>query len=97
VAKRGSSGKGKSELHIYNSFSVERLQMDILDLFPVFPSGNKYLLVISDCFIKWMEAFPMKNFRIKIIVEIFVNQVISRFDVKKGTLILNFSWSCHFC
>jgi len=53
--------------------------MDILDPFPVSSSGNKCLLVILDCFTKWVEAFSMKNFRTKTITEIFVNQVISRF------------------
>jgi len=55
--------------------------MDILGPFPVSSSGNKYLLVISNCFTKWVEVFPLKNFRTKTIAEIFVNQVISRFDV----------------
>jgi len=42
-------------------------------------SENKYLLMITDCFTKWVEAFPLSN--IRAIVEVFVNQVISRFGV----------------
>jgi len=30
---------------------------------------------------KWVEVFPIKNFRTKTVTEILVNQVISRFDV----------------
>jgi len=82
VAKRGPSEKGRSGLQIYNAGTpFERLQMDILGPFPVSVSGNKYLLVVSDCFTKWVEAFPIRNFRAKTIAEILVNQVISRFGV----------------
>jgi len=31
-----------------------------------------------DCFIKWVEAFLLKNVRAFAIAEVFVNQVISR-------------------
>jgi len=82
VAKKGPSEKGRSKLQIYNAGTpFERLQMDILGPFPVSVSGNKYLLVVSDCFTKWVEAFPIRNFRTKTIAEILVNQVISRFGV----------------
>jgi len=55
--------------------------MDILGSLPTSYKGNKYLLVISDCFTKWVETFPLKNFKAGTIVEVFVNQVISRFGV----------------
>jgi len=55
--------------------------MDILGLFPASYKGNKYLLVISDCFTKWVEAFPLKNFKASTIAKVFVNQVISRFGI----------------
>jgi len=52
--------------------------MDILSPFPSSTSGNKYFLVIVDCFTKWIEAFFLKNARAFMIAEMFVNQVISR-------------------
>jgi len=55
--------------------------MDILGPFPSSVTGNKYLLVIVDCFIKWVEAFPLKKARPSVIVEVFVNQVVSRHGV----------------
>jgi len=55
--------------------------MDILGPFPTSFAGNKYLLVVIDCFIRWVKAFPLKNFRAKTVAEIFVNQVVSRFGV----------------
>jgi len=98
VAKKGPSGKGKSELQIYNAGTpFKKLQMDILGPFPVSVSENRYLLVISNCFTKWVEAFLIRNFRIKTVAKILVDQVISRFGVPSeihtdqgGTLILDF-------
>ena len=82
MAERGPSDKGKSEMQIYNAgVPFERMQMDILGPFPTSYTGNKYLLVISDCFTKWVEAFPLKNIRANTIAEIFVSQVISRYGV----------------
>ncbi|KYN29164.1 Pol polyprotein [Trachymyrmex cornetzi] len=55
--------------------------MDVLGPLPITLRGNKYLLVVVDCFTKWVEAFPLKNIRAKTIAETFLNQVISRHGV----------------
>jgi len=55
--------------------------MDILGPLPSTKSGNCYLLVVVDCFSKWVEAFPLKNFRAKTVAEVFVNKVVSRHGV----------------
>ncbi|KAL6421167.1 hypothetical protein ACFW04_013729 [Cataglyphis niger] len=82
IAKRGPSDKGRSEMQIYNAgVPFERVQLDVVDPFPMSSSGNKYLLVITDCFIKWVEAFPLKNVRAKTVEQTFVNQLISKFGV----------------
>ncbi|KMQ86926.1 integrase core domain protein [Lasius niger] len=82
VARKGPVGKGKSPLQIYNvGTPLERVQMDILGPLPLTKLGNKYLLVIVDCFTKWVEAFPVKNIRAKTVAEVFVNQFVSRHGV----------------
>lgn len=82
IARKGSSDKRKTSMQIYNvGAPFERMQMDILDSFPVTSSGNKYLLVIIDCFTKWVEAFPLKNIRATTVAEAFVQQTISRYGV----------------
>jgi len=82
VARRDPPEKEKSPLQIYNDGTpFERVQMDILEPLPETSSGNKYLLVVVDCFTKWVEAFPLKNVRSKIIAEMFLNQIISRHGV----------------
>ena len=39
--------------------------MDILGPFPISSLGNRYLLVVTDCFTKWVETFPVSNMRTK--------------------------------
>jgi len=81
VSKQGPSGKGKSPLQIYNvGLPFQRVQMDV-DSLPKTDSGNRYVLVIIDCFIKWVEAFPVKNTRAKTIAEVFVKETISRHGI----------------
>jgi len=66
VARCSPTRKGKSSLQIYNVESpFEKVQMNVLDSLPITLSGNRYLLVVVDCFIKWVEAFPLKNIRAK--------------------------------
>ena len=80
--RSGPSGKGKSSLQVHNvGIPFERIQMDVLGPLPTSFSGNRYLLVIVDCFTKWVEAFPLKNSRARTIAEVFVNQIISRHGV----------------
>lgn len=48
---------------------------------PTSSSGNKYLLVVTNCFTKWVEAFPLKNIKAGTVAEVFVSQVVSRYGV----------------
>lgn len=59
----------------------ERVQMDILGPLPVTTAGNRYLLVVIDCFTKWVEALPLKNIKANTVTDVFVKQVISRHGI----------------
>jgi len=81
VSKQGPSGKGKSPLQIYNvGLPFQRVQTDVLGPLPKTDLGNRFILVIVDCFTKWVEAFPVKNTRAKTIAEVFVREIISRHE-----------------
>ena len=82
VAKKGPPNQGKSPLQIYNvGAPFERIQMDILGPLPLTFSGNRFLLVIVDCFSKWPEVIPLKNKRASSVARAFVEQVVSRHGV----------------
>ncbi|KAL6419486.1 hypothetical protein ACFW04_011371 [Cataglyphis niger] len=82
ITKKGPFDKGKSEMQIYNAgISFERVQMDILGPFQHYFREISICWFFSDCFTKWVEVFPLKNIRAKTIAEIFVDQIIFRFDI----------------
>ncbi len=58
---------------------MERVAMDIIGPLPITESGNQYILVVGDCFTKWMEAFALPNHTAQTVAETFVEQVVCRF------------------
>ena len=63
------------------SAPLERVAIDICGPFPLSNSGNKYILVICDCFTRWTEAIPIPNQEADTIVKAFVDVYVSRFGV----------------
>lgn len=48
---------------------------------PVTRAGNKYILVVTDLFTKWVEAFPLKETSAKSLATVLVNEFICRFGI----------------
>ena len=42
------------------SYPFEKISWDIMGPLPVTNKGNKYILVVTDVFSKWVEAFPLQ-------------------------------------
>lgn len=47
---------------------MDRLVMDIMGELFVIDLGNKYIFVVFDYFICWIECFVMLNMEVKIVV-----------------------------
>jgi hypothetical protein len=62
---------------------LERIGIDILGPLPRSDKGNKYLLVISDYFTKWAEAFPMKNMEAETVTDKLIQGFITKFGVPR--------------
>lgn len=57
----------------------DRLGIDILGPFPESEKGNRYILVVTDHFSKWVELFAVPNQSASTCADILVNEVIARF------------------
>jgi hypothetical protein len=58
---------------------MDRLGTDILGPLPETPRGNKYILVVTDYFSKWVEILPVPDQTAVTCAEKILNEVIARF------------------
>ena len=57
----------------------ERVALDLIGPLPPRKGGKKYLLVIQDCFTKWLEVIPISNKTTTAVTEAFVTTWVSRY------------------
>ena len=55
--------------------------MDILGPLPTSDNGNKYILIVSDYFTRWVEAYPITDQEARSIADILTKEFICRFGV----------------
>ena len=60
---------------------MERVCIDIVGPFPESGRGNKYALVVTDCFTKYVEIYPMPNQEAETVAQILTREFFSRYGV----------------
>ena len=80
--KMGGARKRKAALrkHITGE-PFARIGIDISGPYNVTDEGNRYILVVSDYFTKWVEAYPLKDMEAKTVAETLVEGFICRMGV----------------
>ena len=58
---------------------LDRMATDILGPLPITPRGNRYILVVTDHFSKWVEIFPVPDQTAETTARVILNEIISRF------------------
>ena len=60
---------------------MQLMAVDILGPLPESGEGNSFVLVVSNYFTKWMEAFPMPNQEASTVATKLVDEVFCRFSM----------------
>ena len=63
------------------SYPFEKVSWDLMGPLPTTSAGNKYILVITDIFSKWTEAFPVSSTDSATLATILINEVVCRHRV----------------
>ncbi|VDI82433.1 Hypothetical predicted protein [Mytilus galloprovincialis] len=58
---------------------MERIAIDILGPLPKTRQGNRYCLVLTDCFSKWTDAYGIPDQEAATVAKIFVNEFVCKF------------------
>ena len=67
--------------HVEVGHRWDRVAMDLLDMSVTTARGNRYVLVIVDCFTRWTEAFPLPDKTAQSVADAFFNNVVCRFGM----------------
>ena len=67
--------------HVTAGMPMEKVALDIMGPLPRSNRGNRYLLVLSDYFTKWVEAYAIPNQEAITVARKFVEEFVCRFGV----------------
>ena len=64
----------------------DRVAVDVLGPFPTSDQGNKYVVIFTDYFTKWTEAFAVKNADAPTTAKLFVEEILCRHGAPRKLL-----------
>ena len=67
--------------HVDVGHRWDRVAMDLLDMSVTTAKGNQYVLVMVDCFSRWMEACPLPDKTALAVADVFVQHIVCRFGM----------------
>ena len=67
--------------HVNVGHRWDRVAMDLLDMSVTTAKGNRYVLVMVDCFSRWTEACPLPDKTALGVADAFFQQIVCRFGM----------------
>lgn len=67
--------------HVNAGFPMQRIAIDILGPLPVTENGNEYVMVVTDYFTKWAEAFALPDHTALTVADKLLTNFVCRFGV----------------
>ena len=84
ATRRGPAQRWRGKLQQYRvGAPSERIAIDITDPLPTTETGNRYILVLSDYFTRWVEAYPIENMEATTVADTLVREFVFRFGVPR--------------
>ena len=66
---------------IKDTYPFEKVSQDIMGPLPTTTNGKGYILVVTNIFSKWVEAFPLRSTDAETMAAVLVNEVVCRYGV----------------
>ncbi|KAH0815108.1 hypothetical protein GEV33_007683 [Tenebrio molitor] len=86
TTKRGSI-QAAAPLRCHNpQQSWQTIALDYMGPYEATPDGNRYLLVVTDLFSRWVEAFPVKSATARVTTTILEKEVFSRWGYPRAVI-----------
>ncbi|MBJ5510257.1 hypothetical protein JGG51_24020 [Salmonella enterica subsp. enterica serovar Meleagridis] len=84
ASRKGPKTRSRGRLQVYNvGAPFGRIAVDVMGPLPRTEKGNRYVLVVMDCFTNCPEVFPMENQEVITIADILVDSVVARHGVPR--------------
>ena len=85
--KKAPRGKRKAPLlPIPVEGAFDRVAMDILGPFPVTDDGNRYIIVFSDYYTRWPEAFALPSTEAPRVAQLLIDEILARHSAPRTLL-----------
>jgi hypothetical protein len=62
-------------------YPFQKISIDFVGPLPRSKKGNEYMLTVSDCFTRWLEAFPCHRANAQVVVDKLITEIFPRFGV----------------
>jgi transposase InsO family protein len=63
------------------SYPFKKIRIDFVGPLPRSKKGNEYILTVSDCFTRWLEAFPCRRANAQVVIDKLITEICPRFGV----------------